>query len=30
MNAVKPYWDNGVVQLYHCDARSIPLPGQSA
>jgi len=26
---VKPYWDNGVVQLYQADAREIPLPDQS-
>jgi DNA modification methylase len=26
---VTPYWDNGPVQLYQADARSIPLPGQS-
>ena len=24
-----PYWDNGPVQLYQADARSIPLPDQS-
>ncbi len=24
-----PYWDNGVCQLYRCDARQIPLPDQS-
>jgi len=24
-----PYWDNGPVQLYQTDARSIPLPDQS-
>ena len=26
---MKPYWDNGPVQLYQADARSIPLPDQS-
>jgi len=26
---VKAYWDNGPVQLYKADARSIPLPDQS-
>jgi DNA modification methylase len=26
---MKPYWDNGPVQLYKADARSIPLPDQS-
>jgi SAM-dependent methyltransferase len=26
---VTPYWDNGPVQLYQADARSIPLPDQS-
>ena len=24
------YWDNGVTRLYHTDARSIPLPDESA
>ena len=24
-----PSWDNGVVRLYHADARSIPLPDES-
>ncbi len=24
-----PYYDNGIVQLYHSDARGIPLPDQS-
>ena len=26
---MKPYWDNGPVQLYQADARSIPLPDHS-
>lgn len=26
---MKPYYDNGVVQLYQADAREIPLPNQS-
>jgi len=26
---MKAYWDNGPVQLYHADARNIPLPDQS-
>jgi len=26
---VTPYWDNGPVQLYQADARSIPLPDHS-
>ena len=26
---VTPSWDNGVVRLYHADARSIPLPDES-
>ena len=26
---MKPYWENGVVQLYQADAREIPLPDQS-
>ena len=26
---MQPYWDNGIVRLYHADARSIPLPDES-